>query len=122
MPESSPVDEEASHHDLKPAAYDNIMDNNDGGDGDDGDIVEDDYFEPRPFDSSQHGGPKSDIRSFATSTSASHNSEQITNELKRLRETIDKLVTSENSSEPQQQKLVDMQSAKSRRQGPPSRS
>jgi hypothetical protein len=51
-------------------------------------------------------------RSRATSTSASHhNSEKITNELKSHQETIDKLVTSKNSAEPQQQQLVDMQSA-----------
>jgi hypothetical protein len=51
-------------------------------------------------------------RSRATSTSASHhNSEKITNELKSRQETIDKLVTSKNSAEPQQQQLVDMQSA-----------
>ena len=110
-------DAEVSDNSLKPAA--------DGMDDDEDDAAVDESVEELAYDVEQDNDSdqdrltprnmevdvrKSDSMSFATS--ASHpNSEQITNELKCLTEKIDKLMAAK-SSEPQQQQLVDMQSAK----------
>jgi kinesin family protein C1 len=111
LPDSPDDNDEAPDDDLKPASYD-MMDNDDDNDNDavmDGNSDQD-RLTPRNMEVDV---PKLDNMSFATSNSNSHhNSEHITNELKSLRETIDKLVTSKSSEPQQQQQLVDMQSAK----------
>jgi kinesin family protein C1 len=115
LPDSS--DDESSHDDLEPDD-DDINDDadNDADVNNDYDAAMDDSVEELASDGEEDSDsdqdrltprnmevdvPKSDSMSFVTSASH-HNSEQITNELKSLRETIDKLVTTK-SAEPQQQ-------------------
>ena len=72
-----------------PAAYDDIMDNNNDNDAVMDDDDDQDRLTPRNMEVDV---PKSDSMSFATSTSASpHNSEQITNDFEEsLRDDFDK--------------------------------